>query len=200
MTNEEFQELIERLRPVGEQLHSVQITEEEIATLTREQAEQIVALYGSNSLITLPQKERTFFEWLKERDEPIWSDLWGDDEIPYRVGLGFLPDLLPNKRGFPVCDLIEHENYYFTTNEIAPEDGSPFLDAALGIVKNEGRLSMDQAFVVEVWRAPIDLWRFAYIYKQPIDEVKNMVRWLLEEGILRQPTQELEEEPGSEAQ
>lgn len=184
MTQEEFQDLLQRLRPVEERIHSVQINEDEIARLTREQAEEVVALYGGNALMTLPQKERQFFAWLKENDEPIWNDLWGSDEEPYRVSLGYLPDLLPNRRGFVICDLVDNPNYFFTVDDIGAENGSAYLDAALSIVKSEGKLSMDQAFVVEVWRAPIDQWRFAYMYRQPLDEVKTMVQWLLSEEIL----------------
>jgi hypothetical protein len=195
MTEAQFTELIERLRPLDEGIHSVKITEEEIAGLTREQAEQIVALYGSNALITLPGKEQEFFAWLRKNDEPIWKDLWEGEETPYQVSLGFLPDLLPNRRGFLICDLVDNPNYYFTRDNITAEDGSPFLDAALEIVKNEGKLSMDQAFVVEVWRAPIDQWRFAYLYRQPLAEVKKMVEWLLSEEILMLPQPEPDDEP-----
>jgi hypothetical protein len=180
----QFRALVQRLRPAGEGIRATEITEEEIAALTREQAEELVALYGATTLMTLPTKEREFFAWLRAEDEEIWKDLWGGDEEPYRVSLGNLPELLPNRRGFPVCDLVEHPNYYFTTENIAPEDGSGFLDAALAIVRSNRKLSMDQAFVVEVWRAPIDQWRFAYIYRQPLAEVKAMVQWLLSEGIL----------------
>jgi len=194
MTNELFRALIERLRPSGEGIHSVQITEEEIADMTREQAEEIVALYGAMTLISLPRREREFFAWLQKEDPLIWSDLWGADEQSYRVSLGFLPDLLPNRRGFPICDLVDNQNYYFTVDNITTEDGAPYLDAAMEIVKSEGRLSMDQAFVVEVWRAPIDQWRFAYMYRQPLDEVKRMVQWLIAEGILTLPAQREEEE------
>ena len=198
MTEAQFTELIERLRPLDEGIHSVQITEEEIMNLTREQAEQVVALYGSSALITLPRREQEFFAWLQRNDEPVWNDLWEGEETPYQVSLGYLPDLLPNRRGFLICDLVGHPNFYFTRDNITTEDGSPFLDAALEIVKNEGKLSMDQAFVVEVWRAPIDQWRFAYIYRQPLAEVKTMVEWLIAEGILTQPQPEPDETWGQQ--
>jgi hypothetical protein len=187
MNVEHFRELLQRLRPAGEGIHSTRITEEEIADLTREQAEELVALYGSTTLMTLPTKEQRFFAWLREQDEPIWNDLWGGEEDTYRVSIGYLPDLLPNRRGFLICDLVDNQNYYFTKDNITAEDGSGYLDAALEIVKNEGKLSMDQAFVVEVWRAPIDQWRFAYMYRQPLAEVKAMVQWLISEGILTLP-------------
>ncbi|HVZ40486.1 MAG TPA: hypothetical protein VHI13_14500 [Candidatus Kapabacteria bacterium] len=202
MTTERFHTLLERLRPVGDGVHSVQIAEDEIMDLTRDQAEEVVALYGSSALMRLPAREVAFFEWLRANDPEIWDDLWGSDEEPYRVGLSYLPDLLPRGRGFLICDLVEHQNYFFTAASITQEDGSPFLDAALAIVKEEGKLTMEQAFVVEAWRAPIDQWRFAYMYNQKLPLVKQMVAWLVEEGILTLPRTEEEEEatPAPDAQ
>ena len=200
MTHEAFRDLVDRMRPAGEGIHPVEITEEEMMSLTREQAEELVALYGSSALMTLPSKEREFFAWLRTNDEPIWNDLWEGDEKPYQVSLSYLPDLLPNRRGFAICDLIEHQNFYFTVDNITAEDGSPFLDAALAIVKNEERISMEQAFVVEVWRAPIDQWRFAYMYGVPLEQVKKMVGWLIAEGILSAPAQRADEEEAGQIQ
>lgn len=199
MTTELFNELVQRLRPVGEGIQSVQVTEAEIAELTREQAEELVALYGNTALMLLPTREIAFFDWLRANDAPVWNDLWGADDVPYRVSFAFLPDLLPNRRGFLICDLVEQDNYYFSAGSITPEDGSPFLDAALAIVKNEGQISMEQAFVVEAWRAPIDQWRFAYLYKQNLATVKEMVQWLIAEEIFTKPVREEESatiEPG----
>lgn len=195
MTNEAFEDLARRLQQPAEGIHMVEITDEEITALTREQAEQLVALYGSNALITLPHREQEFFAWLRQHDEPVWNDLWGGDEHPYQVSLGYLPDLLPNRRGFAICDLVENPNYYFTVNNISQEEGTPFLDAALAIIRKEERLSMEQAFVVEVWRAPIDQWRFAFLYRLPLDQVKAMVQWLMAEGILTPPAQREEDQP-----
>lgn len=184
MTNEEFNDLVQRLQTTTEAVHVVDITDEEITSLTREQADELVAMYGSSALITLPLKERQFFAWLREHDEPIWNDLWDGDETPYQVSLGYLADLLPNRRGFAICDLVDNQNFYFTTDHIGRENGSAYLDAALALVRREERISMEQAFVVEVWRAPIDQWRFAYMYRLPLDQVKLMVQWLLSEEIL----------------
>lgn len=200
MTDEQFTELAIRLGHAGEGIHMVDITDAEITALTREQADELVELFGSNALILLPEREIAFFEWLRANDEPVWNDLWAGDETPYRVSLGFLPDLLPKSRGFLICDLVDHQNYFFSAESITEEDGSPFLDAALQVVKNEGKISMDQAFVVEAWRAPIDMWRFAYIYRQPLAEVKKLVAWLVEEGILALPQREEEEQSAAEPQ
>lgn len=192
MEQHEFDMIIERLRTDDAQVRSVTIPEEMIARLTREQAEEIVARYGSRTLLTLPESERRFFVWLRENDPSVWQDLWGDDE-DYLVSIGFLPELLPKRRGFLICDLVEQQNFFFTQDSITPEDGRIFLDAALDIVHSNGTLAMEQAFVIEAWRAPIDLWRFAYNYRVPLDQVKKMVLWLIAEGILLLPPEEQDE-------
>ena len=186
MEEKEFTALLDRLASNTEKIRRVEFNESEIATITREQAAQIVALYGGSSLMLLPEKERRFFDWLKEQDRPVWDDLWGGDEEPYLVSVAYLLDLLPKRRGFLICDLTEHQNYFFTAEQI-PEDGRALVDAALEIVQNNGQLSIDKAFMVEVWRAPIDIWRFAYMYNQPVDTVRDLVHWLLQEEILRLP-------------
>lgn len=181
-----FNELLERLSSSTEQVRRVDFTEEEIASISMEQAEQIVAMYGASSLMLLPERERAFFDWVKKNDAAAWNDLWGGDEEPYLVSMAYLRDLLPKRRGFLICDLTELQNYFFTAEQIA-HDGKALLDAALEIVKHNGQLSIDKAFIVEVWRAPIDIWRFAYMYEQPVETVRDMVHWLLQEEILLLP-------------
>jgi hypothetical protein len=146
--------------------------------------------------MSLPAREQQFFAWLRENDPAVWNDLWGDDE-EYLVSIGYLPELLPKRRGFLICDLAEQQNFYFTEESITPEEGKLFLDAALDIVRENGQLAMEQAFVIEAWRAPIDQWRFAYNYRIPLDQVKKMVLWLISEGILLLPPTE-EDEPSNE--
>ena len=173
-------------------VRTVTIPDSMISDLTREQAEEIAARFGGTTLIALPEREQEFFTWLGEKDPGVWRDLWGDAEQPYVVSISFLPELLPKRRGFLICDLVEHQNFFFTQESITPEEGKIFLDAALDIVHAHGQLSMEQALVIEAWRAPIDLWRFAYNYKLPLDDVKKMVLWLLREEILLLPPTEEE--------
>ena len=169
---------------------------EELAALTKEQAEELTTLFGYNTMIRLPEKEREFFDWLYEQDRPVWTDLWNqEDERRYFVSMAHLTSFLPGQRGFPICDLVNQENFFFTQEEITENDGKIFVERALDIIAEKEQLSMDQAFVVEVWRGPIDQWRFAWMYNLPLDEVKNMVRWLIKEGVLSVPKQRPENQP-----
>ncbi len=185
MEQVEFQKLIDRLETEETDVRLVEISDEEMKGLTPQQANELVARYGSNTLMMLPEREQRFFVWLKERDEEVWADLWGAEEEPYKVSLAFLNDLLPNKRGFLISHLNNEQNpFFFSAQNITADDGQVAVDAALDVVKANGQLTMDQAFMIEVWRAPIDIWRFAYIYKIPLEEVKKMVGWLVSEGML----------------
>jgi hypothetical protein len=192
MTDTEYELLNVRLQPGDETIRRVEIGDEEISTLSREQAEDLVAHFGSHVLMLLPAKEREYFEWIRQYDPEIWNDLWGGDEEPYLVSISYLQDLLPNQRGFLICDLMQHPNLDFSAENIT-EEGKIFFDAALDIVKNNGKLSLAQAFIVEVWRAPIDPWRFAWIYNIAIESVKELVQWMLAEGLLVKPLPEEEE-------
>ena len=196
-----FTELKSRLAPLNEAgIEKREMNEQEINALQSEQAEELVALFGGNVLIPLPERERTFFSWLRKHDPHVWNDLWGSDEDEsYYVSLSHLTSFMPKQRGFPICDLVEHDNYYFTSDEITESDGKVYVESALDIVAENGKLSMDQAFMVEVWRGPIDQWRFAYMYNLPLAEVKKMVHWLISEGVLGVPRQRPENEPPIES-
>lgn len=173
-----------------------ELTEEELTSLSKEQADELIELFGYNTMIRLPERERTFFDWLQENDKSVWEDLWDeDDERKYYVSMAHLGSFLPGQRGFPICDLVDQENFYFTSDDITENDGKIFVENALDVISDRGQLSMDQAFAVEVWRGPIDQWRFAWMYNVPLSEVKKMVRWLITEGVLTVPKQRPEDEP-----
>lgn len=192
MTEEAFVALRDRIDSDHSTIRIVEFTEEEVSGLTKEQAGEIVALFGANTLISLPARERTFFEWLHTSDASVWEDLWGDAETPYLVSLSFLPDVLPKGRGFVICDLVNQQNFNFAVENITPEDGTGLLDAAMEIVKANGKLQLHQAFLIEIWRAPIDQWRFAWLYNVSLDVVKEMVIWMISEHILTLPSAEPE--------
>ncbi len=184
MNSDTFSLLIGRLDPANLAVHIAEISDDEMRELSAEQAQELLARFGSNTLIRLPQREQQFFEWLRQHDAPVWDDLWGGDQEPYIVSLGYLNDLLPGRRGFLICDLAEQQNFIFSSHNITHDEGKLMVDAALDVVAANGRLTMDQAFMVEVWRGPIDLWRFAYMYGVSLAEAKRMVLWLISEGAL----------------
>jgi len=190
MTDALFTALCARTQDDSATLRTLQITDSELADLTREQADTLVELFGANTLMHLPAREVEFFEWLRDNDPSVWQDLWGEDGPAYLISIAFLPDLLPKGRGFLICDLTSHQNFNFAVGNITPEEGTGLLGAAIDVVRAQGRLQLHQAFLVEVWRGPIDLWRFAWMYNVSLDVVKEMVVWLISEGALSLPTAE----------
>lgn len=198
MTEETFDALRNRIEDDHSTVRVIEFTDDELSGLTKEQVNEIVERYGANTLMSLPSRERSFFDWLRTWDTPVWDDLWGDEAPPYLVSLSFLPDLLPKGRGFLICDLVNHQNFNFAIENITPEDGTGLLDAAMEIVRLNGRLQLHQAFLIEVWRAPIDQWRFAWMYNVSLDVVKEMVIWMISEHILTLPSPETRETEGDE--
>ncbi|MCC7437175.1 MAG: hypothetical protein IT211_01625 [Armatimonadetes bacterium] len=198
MNSDTFSLLIHRLDPANTAVHIAEISDAEMSELSAEQVQELLARFGSNTLIRLPEREQQFFEWLRQHDAPVWEDLWGGDQEPYIVSLGYLSDLLPGRRGFLICDLAEQQNFIFSSHNITHDEGKLMVDAALDVLAANGRLTMDQAFMVEVWRGPIDLWRFTYMYGVSLAEAKRMILWLISEGALLLTVPEEDQTPSPE--
>ena len=197
MDEQNYTALKERLGNTDESpVVFTELSQEALGSLTGEQADELTSLFGYNMMIRLPERERNFFDWLRENDRPVWDDLWDvEDDKPYYVSMAHLSSFLPGRRGFPICDLVSQDNFYFTSDDITENDGKVYVENALDMIADRKQLAMEQAFAVEVWRGPIDQWRFAWMYNLPLEEVKKMVRWLITEGILDVPKQRPENEP-----
>jgi len=101
-----FSEHLERDKPV-------EIPEAIFDALTPEIARELAQQFGRYGLVRLPSYEQRFFDWLRTEDPDVWNDLWSDQDEPYVVALSFLEYLLDRRRGFPICDLMTTDNYYF---------------------------------------------------------------------------------------
>lgn len=164
----------------------LELTEEQWAHLTVENVKELVSEDDTHKLIKLPAREVQFFEWLKVEAKDVWSDLWGEDqqENLYTVSTALLPEIVVEHRGFPVCDLQTVPNFYFTANHFLGEQGKHYMDA-IHERRDEGeKLTVSQVFALEVERAPIDKWRFAYMYELPISSVDECIRELVEDEVL----------------
>ncbi len=169
----------------------VTIPDEIFWTITREQATALTEAFGTTVFLRLPESEQKFFEWLRRTEPAVWNDLWGMDvpegesEEPYLVGLGLLPEMLHEARGFPICDLTTQPNFFFSIKNFNAEEIKPMIDAIVQRIENKVDVSAKEILLMEIRRAPIDAWRFAYFYKVPIDDVKLIVAELVEDGVLR---------------
>ncbi len=159
--------------------------EEVFSSLTTESAKEITRLYGHTNLMVLPQREQDFFEWLKEHDVDVWSDLWShDDEQPYVVSLAFLPAFLDPSRGFPICDLESVENYFFVPALVQGENAKDFIEAVRERFLAKQKLTVEQLLALECSLAPIDIWHFAWHHSVDLARAKTAVAQLVDDQIL----------------
>ncbi len=180
-------ELLEWCRAKAEANKYISFPEELLNEITAEQALLVAGMFGANTLILLPEKERNFFEWLKAEDPAVWEDLWGGEESgiePYVVAIGFLPKVTGGGRGFPICDLVACDNYYFTQEHIISEESKLMLESAKERLMAKQKLTPAQLLTLEISISPIDIWRFAYNYKIGLADAKQAVQTLVEDKVL----------------
>ena len=164
----------------------IKFPEELFLSLTKHQAKLIAQKFGSNTLIMLPEKEIEFFNWLKKEDINVWNDLWSENAIdePYTVAVGFLPMLIEEKRGFPICDLLKCDNYYFAKMHIITPESEMMLDSVKERFMANQPLTIGQLLLLEISIAPIDIWRFAFNHNLKLEDSKNAVKSLVEDKVL----------------
>lgn len=169
--------------------------DELLSKLTEQHAIIIRDYLHSVQLIQLPKAEIQFFEWLKEQDFEVWKDLWeldneidksfNSDNVNYLVSKTFLPLLLRNDgRGFPICDLVNSDNYFFTSHQLPDEDSKIFIESAKERFINKDKLTISQLLALEISMGAIDIWHFAYKHNINLKEAKKSVAEMVDDGIL----------------
>ncbi|MCU0427603.1 MAG: hypothetical protein MUF71_18480 [Candidatus Kapabacteria bacterium] len=193
MTSEELLLYIQpRIESVPGMAHGVVTIPDQIFwNITPEQAEELASAFGTTVFLRLPESEKKFFEWLRSTEPSVWQDLWGMDipegesDEPYLVGMGLLPEMVREQRGFPICDLTTEANFFFSIKNFNAEEIKPLIDAILQRMEDKIDVSAKEILLMEIRRAPIDVWRFAYFYRVPVADVKRMVAELVDDGLLR---------------
>ena len=149
-------------------------------------SQAIVSHFHSHTFIQLPESEMTFFRWLQHSAPDVWDDLWKTDahDEPYIVSISLLTDILQKNRGFPICDLMTTDNYYFTSEHFIKGESDDFIEAIQNKILSESPLSLSQLLAWEIYTAPIDIWRFSYMYSIPLHDAKKAVHELVEDRIL----------------
>lgn len=182
MTLQEILDWIQREK-AGNQ--PISIPTEIFEQIDEEVANIIADKFASGTLIYLPKHEIEFFEWLKKNDRDIWEDLWGGvEETPYIVSIAFLPLMIRKFGGYPICDLLNNDNYYFTEEMIVQKTSHLLLETLREKFHRREPLTVAQALLLEISANPVDIWHFAYYHKLSIDEVKQAVRELVEDNLL----------------
>lgn len=163
----------------------IEVNDVMFEALTQDIAMELVSLLKSRNFIKLPLAEIRFFEWLKENDKAVWNDLWGEvDEEPYVVGLSFLPSVLDKNTGFPICDLLTVDNYYFTKTHIAHKEAEMLIESLKERYLNKQPLTVAQLLLLQISYSPTDIWHFAYNRNIPLETAKRAVSTLVEDKSL----------------
>ena len=163
---------------------AVRLDDARIATLTPSETIRIQNHFAGKAFLYLPKTEITFFEWLKKEDVNVWNDLWVADEEPYIVSFIFLNHFTADGNGFPICDLVENDNYYFTEKHLRKPEGIDALQGIMEKLTNHKTLSVAEALLYECYCNPIDIWRFAYKHAIPLHLAKKAAQDLALAGLL----------------
>jgi len=152
--------------------------------LSNDNVESLINQYGSTFLMKMPKDEIEFFEWLKVNDISVWNDLWQSDEEPYIVAMNFITLMKNNICGFPICDLLNNVNYYFTESHLISDESKLMVESVQKMFHEHKQLTIEQALVLEISLEPVDIWRFAYRYNINVTRAKQAVENLVKDKIL----------------
>jgi len=175
LLEEKEKELIKR--------HYLSFSPEELLLLDEYSVEIVKNRFQGRAMMLLPQSEIAFFNWLKENDRPVWDDLWQDEEEIYLVSIDFLHHFIGDGNGFPICDLIDENNYWFCSRHIKPKAMEKMGEIGKK-VENHSKLSFEEGLLIEIARGSIDLWHFCYRYNLPLELAKQKIENLHSEDLL----------------
>ncbi|NOY05220.1 MAG: hypothetical protein GXO82_01065, partial [Chlorobi bacterium] len=125
---------------------TIELHDSDINDLTQKEARDLSLKYHGDVLITLPESERTYFDWVKKEDPAVWNDLWGEGEL-YTVGISFLEQLLESGNGFRICDLQQEDNYFFTSRHIKKPEGWEYLETVIERIRGGEAISPADALL-----------------------------------------------------
>lgn len=161
----------------------LQFSAQELAAIRTDEVNHVIDFFHGYSLMKLPQSEIDFFEWLKKYDTAVWNDLWGEDVDLYLVSTDFLRQLTGNSPQFPICDLVDQENYWFCKRHIKPK-GMEQLEETLLKIDGGLELGLAELFLFEVSVANTDIWHFTYHHNLDLQEMKEVISDMVYEGWL----------------
>jgi len=155
----------------------------DLKEMTKKSAKVVEKHFQGRAMMELPTKEIDFFIWLKKNDPPVWNDLWKEEDQPYRVSLDFLHHFIQNGNGFPICDLINSDNYWFHSGHFKPKSFEKMNEIQQKLDDKES-LSFEEGLLIEIARGSIDLWHFCYRYKLPISVAKQKIEIMHRDDLL----------------
>jgi hypothetical protein len=175
--------LIEIKRKEHAEVGFIHFDDKEITELNQESIIQIEEAFKGFGILRLPPNEILFFEWLKENDSEVWNDLWDDGDEPYHISVDFLHHFSKDENGFPICDLENTDNYWFSVRHIKPKGKQNFETINLKLRSGQ-QLTLEELLLYEIVQNSIDIWHFCYRYKINLDKAKNLVAEMHKNDIL----------------
>lgn len=175
--------LIEQKQKFFEKHGYIRFYKKDLSDLSKADSQKIEKHFHGKAMMQLPESEIKFFEWLREKDPPVWSDLWDDEDEPYRVSIDFLHHFVEGENGFPICDLIDENNYWFTTRHIKPKGAEKSGEISRKLKQKE-TLSFEEGLLIEISRGSIDIWHFCYKYNLPVSFAKKKIEVMHRDDIL----------------
>ncbi|RLD15898.1 hypothetical protein DRI50_03185 [candidate division KSB1 bacterium] len=176
--------LIKHKEDEKKQKKYIQFSERELEKLRPDEVEKIIDHFHGSTLVRLPESEVKFFEWLKETDRAVWNDLWEEDEEDesYLVSVDFLREFIRETPSFPICDLIDEPNYWFTFRHIKPE-GLEYLQEEIRLkVEMDEDLTLEELFLLEISVSSTDIWHFSHRHQVPVERMKQAIADMVYKG------------------
>ena len=146
----------------------------ELEGLSSTAVDQIKQHFHGVALMMLPDTEKSFFAWLKENDRPVWDDLWGNEERLYLVSIDLLHHFTHEGNGFPICDLVDEDNYWFHSKHIKNK-GYERLETLAKQTSYNSNLPFEEVLLLDIIQNSIDIWHFCYKYSFPLQTAKRKV-------------------------
>lgn len=168
----------------------ISFSKSELLSLSAEQTRHLIDYFHGYTMMRLPESEQVFFEWLKENDARVWDDLWGTEEDLYLTSVDLLGNFTGETGGFPICDLLEIPNYWFTKDHIKSK-GMEALQEILTLAEAGADLSAEQQFLLQVSGQNTDIWHFCFMFDVPVAEMKKAIEDMVYKGwIVHLPDRE----------
>lgn len=176
-------EFIDTKKKQLKKLGFIKFKKNELEQMNPQQLNKIEKSFRGHGVMKLPTEEIKFFTWVKQHDEDVWDDLWDSDDEPYLVSTDFLHHFSGDANGFPICDLENVENYWFTHKHIKPNGKLKFETINIKIESDE-ELELEELLLYEIVQNPIDIWHFSYRYNLSIKKVKEKILEMHRNDIL----------------
>ena len=162
----------------------MEFSNEELESLNSVDLRHILDVFQGHALMKLPESEIYFFEWLKQVDPAVWDDLWADAEDDvYLVSINFLSHFVGRNLGFPICDLVDEPNYWFSPKHIKPKGREELDDIFLKVEQNV-KLNLAEYFLYSLHLGSFDIWHFCYKYQLELSTLKKIIEDLVYNGHL----------------